>query len=241
MPQLRARAWCFTVNNDTFEDLSLLLDADFQYLIIGCEVGEQGTPHLQGYIYFTNARSQNSVKKILPRAHLLVAKGSPNSNYDYCSKDGSFYEFGDKPLQGRAVYDKIVEAMENPMDNFHLYHQYRKAFNEYKNSVKKEHTPQLIILSEKDKYNWASLCTATVSMWPSVYDGEDVRIEPCYTQGEHEIFPWLHKMPLKYSRGYEVKYENPEVLVITYKDNYERNYLIKTYGDFLDAVLEPEK
>lgn len=234
---IRSRAWCFTINHDTFDDLSKLLDSTFQYLVFGFEVGKKGTPHMQGYIYFTNAHSQVSVKKILPRAHLLVAKGGPDSNYDYCSKDGNYWEFGDKPEQGRAVFDKIEEAMKNPREHFHLYHQYRKAWNEYNNSIKLDHTPKLVIIPEKERFNWSKLCTATISMWPSEYDSELVRIEPVYTQGQHEILPWLNKMPLKYSRGYEVKYKNPEVLCITYTSDQEKGYLLKEYGDFLDDVI----
>jgi len=64
-----------------------------------------------------------------------------------------------------------------------------------------------------------------------------VLIEPCYTQGYHEVMPWLRKIPLKYSRGYEVKYKNPEVLCITYKDSGEKAYLIKTYSDYIDEVI----
>lgn len=234
---LRSRAWCFTINNDSFDDLKTLLDATFEYLVFGFEVGEKGTPHMQGYIYFKNAVIQSTVKGVLPRAHLEIAKGGPDSNYDYCSKDGNYYEFGDKPLQGKACFDKISEAMKNPEENFHLFHQYRKAFNEYTNSIKKDHEPKLIILSAKDKYDYASKCTSEVSLWPSEYDGETILIEPCYTQGYHEVMPWLRKMPLKYRIGYEVKYKNPEVLCITYQDSGEKAYLLKTYGDYCDEVF----
>lgn len=234
---IRSRGWCFTINNDTIDDLIRLLDATFEYLVFGFEVGEKGTPHMQGYIYFKNAVRQSTVKDIMPRGHLLVARGGPDQNYDYCTKDGDYYEFGDKPLQGRATFDKIKDAMDNPEENFHLYHQYRKAFNEYRNSIKKTHEPKLIILPEKDKYDWARKCTASISVWPSVYDGETVIIEPCYTQGPHEILPWVNKMPLKYSQGYEVKYKNPEVLVITYSDPREKAYLVKLYQDYIDEVV----
>lgn len=234
---VRSRAWCFTINNDKYDDLKRLLEATFEYLVFGFEVGEKGTPHMQGYIYFKNALRQSSVKAILPRAHLEITKGSPDDNYDYCSKDGNFYEFGEKPLQGKAKFHVIQEAMKNPEENFHLYHQYRKAYNEYKNSKKREHEPKLIILPEKDKYEYAKKCNEEVSMWPSEYDQELIRIEPCYTQGSHEILPWLNKMPLKYRVGYEIKYQNPEVLVITYKDPQEKGFLIKEYIDFADEII----
>lgn len=235
---VRSRAWCFTVNNDTFDDLQTLLDAMFEYLVFGFEVGgKKHTPHMQGYIYFKNAIRQVSAKKILPRAHLLVAKGGPDDNYDYCSKDGDYYEFGDKPLQGKAKFHVIEEVMKNPESNFHLYHQYRKAYNEYKNTIKLDHEPKLVILPVKDRIAYAKACNESVSLWPSEYDSETVLIEPCYTQGPHEIMPWLNKMPLKYRLGYEVKYKNPEVLVITYQDPQEKGYLLKEYCDLIDEVI----
>jgi len=78
MMTLRSRAWCFTINNDTFDDLEKMLDMTFQYLVFGFETGgKKKVCHIQGYVYFNNALSQSSVKKKLPRAHLEVTKGTP--------------------------------------------------------------------------------------------------------------------------------------------------------------------
>jgi len=85
----------------------------FQYLVFGFETGgKKKVCHIQGYVYFNNALSQSSVKKKLPRAHLEVTKGTPDQNFDYTSKDGDFYEFGEKPLSGRACFDKIERSDE---------------------------------------------------------------------------------------------------------------------------------
>ena len=46
----RYRNLVFTVNNYTEADFNRLLSHEhFKYVIIGKEVGENGTPHLQGY------------------------------------------------------------------------------------------------------------------------------------------------------------------------------------------------
>jgi hypothetical protein len=56
--------------------------------IIGKEVGEQGTPHLQGYVEFGSPKTFNTVKLILgQRSHLEKAKADRAANIEYCSKD----------------------------------------------------------------------------------------------------------------------------------------------------------
>lgn len=117
---VRSRAWCFTLNNYTSEEVALLrvLSDGCKYLIFGYEVGEKGTPHLQGYLYFKDAKSFSATKKFLPkRAHLEKARGTPEENKEYCSKDGEFEERGDLPMsqkqKGEAEqlrWDEIKEA-----------------------------------------------------------------------------------------------------------------------------------
>lgn len=101
--RIRARGWSFTINNDTDEDLDNVMDLNSDYLIFGFEKGKDGTKHIQGYVYFENARSFDSVKKMIPRAHLEISRGSPQQNYEYCIKEGDFYEFGDRPIQGERT------------------------------------------------------------------------------------------------------------------------------------------
>ena len=88
---IRSRTWCFTLNNPTPEEKKYIKENDlkeFSYIIVGEEVGEQGTPHLQGYIEFENQRTFKAVKKLLPRCHIEKAKGTGKQNRDYCSKEG---------------------------------------------------------------------------------------------------------------------------------------------------------
>lgn len=101
----RSRGWCFTLNNYTDEDFAgaraLCKAAD--YGIIGLEVGVEGTPHLQGYIYKSERYSFSTIKELIPRAHIECAKGSPQQNIKYCSKDSNFTEWGTRPCQGRRT------------------------------------------------------------------------------------------------------------------------------------------
>lgn len=98
------RAWRFTVNNYTDDDLHHLDDSDekqVRYFICGGEVGEEGTPHLQGYVYFHNPKDFHQAKAFIgERANIEPTNGSPEQNRAYCSKDGKFIEYGDMPKQG---------------------------------------------------------------------------------------------------------------------------------------------
>jgi len=108
----RSRGWCFTLNNYTEEEFKKMSDGDhiknLEKWIIGKEVGESGTKHLQGYYYFKNARALKKMKEIDARAHWETAKGSPKQNLDYCSKDGDYisHNMGIE-IPKRKIYESI--------------------------------------------------------------------------------------------------------------------------------------
>lgn len=86
-----AKRWCFTLNNYKEGDMDTIIkccSSNSSNYIVGKEVGESGTPHLQGYIEFN--------KKIRPLnlielgCHWEKAKGNRESNIKYCSKDGDY-------------------------------------------------------------------------------------------------------------------------------------------------------
>lgn len=97
----RSRKWCFTLNNYTPLDEKDIEDSEATYACFGREVGANGTPHLQGFAVFRNARRLSTLKFLLPRAHWEIARGSIQQNIDYCSKDGNFVEFGQRPLSNQ--------------------------------------------------------------------------------------------------------------------------------------------
>lgn len=115
----RKRAVCFTLNNYTEQDvlaINSLHDPDFQYVCYGKEVGESGTPHLQGYVYATNANTFSWFCARLPRCHCEFAKGSPDQAISYCFKDGDTYEWGTRPMsqkrKGEAEIERYARARE---------------------------------------------------------------------------------------------------------------------------------
>lgn len=112
---MRSRSWCFTLNNYTAEDCeNVSRISDGRYVVFGKEVGESGTPHLQGYVYFDNKKSLAQLKKCLPTAHFEIARGTFAQNYAYCTKDGNFEEYGKKPLdKGERLQAANTVRMEN--------------------------------------------------------------------------------------------------------------------------------
>lgn len=85
-----AKRWCFTLNNWTDEEYSSIvpiIQENCDVAIIGSEVGESGTPHLQGYLEFKAKKRPLNLFSI-KRIHWEKSKGTKSQNIDYCSKDG---------------------------------------------------------------------------------------------------------------------------------------------------------
>jgi len=98
----QAKRWCFTLNNYTEQEEAAAGAAaeggDIAAAVIGREVGEQGTPHLQGYLELVRKCTLVALKRRhgwLARAHLEVARGTPVQAAEYCRKEGQvLVEFG---------------------------------------------------------------------------------------------------------------------------------------------------
>jgi len=95
----KVRAWCFTINNPTHKVLFPDgLPDGVKFIVYQLERGEQGTPHLQGYIQLSRQQRMAWLKKItsktaegevfhvFDRAHFIVAKGNADQNKAYCTK-----------------------------------------------------------------------------------------------------------------------------------------------------------
>lgn len=107
----QSKNWCFTVNNYTLMDDITLQDMPYKYLIYGREVGEEGTPHLQGYVQLKKITRLTGMKKLHPTAHWEVAKGNEEQNREYCSKEGDYQEFG-TPTKTKGGARTIADRIE---------------------------------------------------------------------------------------------------------------------------------
>jgi len=118
----RSTNYCFTLNN-YHEKPALVaqLDSlDCKYMKYGREIGEEGTPHLQGLIIFNSKKSLKQAITALEGCHVEIMK-SLTGSIAYCSKDGDVVERGiapmsqsEKGIKGEEYYANLLKlAREN--------------------------------------------------------------------------------------------------------------------------------
>lgn len=147
MPRIQAKRWVFTLNNYTAGEEQLLSDLlnseHVEYGVFGREVGDSGTPHLQGYVIFAQRKEFNQAKRLLgQRVHLEKSNGTPGQAAAYCKKDGDFEEFGSLPekSQGKRsdwerLRDWCKEQTQYPSD-YELMEQFPTLFGRYDKRVR---------------------------------------------------------------------------------------------------------
>lgn len=115
-----AKRWVFTLNNYTDDDCDFIEglcydDEYFEYLVYGKEVGESGTPHLQGFFVLNTKQRLTWLKtNISDTAHFEIARGTNQEASDYCKKvnqgddvvpNEEVFEYGELPAEAGARTD----------------------------------------------------------------------------------------------------------------------------------------
>lgn len=115
MPAPQSKNWCFTWNNYPEDAADILEELDhhdkIEYLVAGREVGESGTPHLQGFVRWYEVMTRSRVIMLLPGCHVEKTKGSAAQAIAYCKKEDQSehgpIEFGKVPrTQGSGQADR---------------------------------------------------------------------------------------------------------------------------------------
>lgn len=147
-----AKHWCFTHNNYTDCDIEYYHDIGSKlaiparpgrrakklvYLVYGREVGDSGTPHVQGYVVFDKRTSIQGARKALPGAHVEIARGTPRQASEYCKKDGVFDEFGTCPAVAgkRSDLEALGRAVLSGASAQEIQDQFPGAYIRYKHNI----------------------------------------------------------------------------------------------------------
>jgi len=119
----------YTINNPTPNTNDLSLDGEYDAFRPGVfgqhqlEQGENGTSHLQGVCYFSDPKTLAAVKKLHPRAHWEVMRGTADQALAYTSKEDTRIAppvtWGARPQQGKRndLHDvaEIIAATAGPL------------------------------------------------------------------------------------------------------------------------------
>lgn len=107
MPSIRFRNCCFTWNNFPEDAEDILRDLPFKYCVYQEELGENGTPHLQGYFELEKQTAKGKVQKMIHGWHVEKRMGSQDQAIAYCTKEetraGDIIEWGEKAKQGQRT------------------------------------------------------------------------------------------------------------------------------------------
>ena len=111
-----AKRWVFTWNNYPTDWLALVAPAfEGSAWLAGEEVGESGTPHLQGYVEFPVKVRPAGYKGLPKQIHWESARGDKASNVNYCTKEGG-PRHGNirvpRPLPTVELYGWQLEALK---------------------------------------------------------------------------------------------------------------------------------
>lgn len=162
-----ATGFCFTINNYTHADISNinnLPSQSYRYIIYGIEQGEQGTPHLQGYIHYQRNVRFSRVKKDLPRAHIEARKGSIHQAVEYCKKEALFTELGEYPLSAgdasKQVWSTILSKAQKGEHDW-IMSNYPKVWINLSHKLESLRVPETAILQDDLIHEWWHGTTGT--------------------------------------------------------------------------------
>lgn len=238
----KSRDYCFTINNYTDAHIQLLETLDCTYVVYGKEVGESGTPHLQGYVRFPSQKTVSAVIKLMPGAHIEIKKGTCEQAIEYCKKDGDVYERGEAPMSQkkkgecnkRRFDDAFAAAKEGRFDDIpsDLLTRYYSTYKK----IRADYMPQPEKLDQLDN-EWIygptgtgktrgawerypeAYCKKANTKWWDGYDGQDVVIiddfDKYHVALGYEIKIWLDHNPFPAEFKGGSKMIRPKKVIIT--------------------------
>jgi len=112
---MKSRSWAYTINNYTQEHIGRVIEMiqSAVYGIAGFEVGKKtGTPHIQGYVHWKDAKSFSQMMKFVHFSYVKPASREAQVNAVYCKKESKILcEMGVMPRQGQRTDLERTYAM----------------------------------------------------------------------------------------------------------------------------------
>lgn len=113
--------------------------------IIGFEVGEQGTEHIQGVFQFTQQKTFNTLRTYFKNNHIEKIHNIKKS-IEYCKKEGDYLEYGDITIQGqRTDIENFTQAIIEGYSDYELLLEFPSQTQRFVNNINKI---RQIVLSE---------------------------------------------------------------------------------------------
>jgi len=134
---------CWTLNNYTPENVitikGLVGKCGIKGIGYGMEVGEKGTPHLQGYLQANHDSYKRFKKAFGHDLHLEKQRGTSAEAIDYCKKEGDYWEAGEwieiasvKDRQGQRTDLKgVMEAVDNGASELDIFKEHAQTMAQF--------------------------------------------------------------------------------------------------------------
>lgn len=126
-------------------------------MVVGREVGESGTPHLQGYMQFRHPITFSALKRVLPKMHIERARGSGRDNLTYCSKEGDFFEIGELPIEhtqaSAETWRSILSAAESGNWDF-IKREYPRVWIAFREKLISMRVPMTDVIDGDTQNEW---------------------------------------------------------------------------------------
>lgn len=227
MDRTCARHWCFTHNNpegppDEFIDK---VKDYMTYIVVGQEIGENGTVHLQGYFCLKTKQRLSWIRaNICDTAHYEIMRGTPKEASDYCMKDGYYEVHGDLPeapnvAGGRKRKQEFEEAYDLAKQQ-----KVRDVHPEFQikflSALNKIADRELAVQDELDS-------TCGVWLWGPPRSGKTRYARSEYTENPSDVY-------LKLPNKWWDHYEGQKVVLMDDMDPSSCKYLVQYMKQWMD-------
>lgn len=183
------KTWMYTINNYTDKDEEFLQRLECSYHVYGREVGEKGTPHLQGCITFKKAMRFSKVSRLI-KGHLTRPKVVEAAR-NYCMKDGDVFVKDNRVGQGsRSDLHEVCDFLKSGGSLRDTAIRFGPQFVKYSNGITKYR--ELVQVQPKRTWqpvvHWYYGATGSGKSW-AVFDAEE------------DV--WVHTGDLRFFNAYE--------------------------------------